>query len=76
MHYYDIHERFGRDNITMGPAGASFHKNGPGNVDHVLWVTMSENGPRIGQITLDGVYDRVGRDLEVKELYNREREEN
>ena len=50
--------------------------NGPGNVDHVLWVTMSENGPRIGQITLDGVYDRVGRDLEVKELYNREREEN
>jgi len=53
-----------------------FHKNGPGNVDHILWVTMSENGPRIGQITLDGVYDRVGRDLEVKELYNREREEN
>ncbi len=76
LHYYDIHERFGRDYITMGPAGASFHKNGPGNVDHVLWVTMTENGPRIGQITLDGVYDRAGRDLEVKELYNREREEN
>ena len=76
LHYYDIQERFGRDYITMGPAGASFHKNGPGNVDHVSWVTMTENGPRIGQITLDGVYDRAGRDLKVKELYNREREEN
>ena len=76
LHYYDIHERFGRDYITMGPAGASFHKNGPGNVDHILWVTMTQGGPRIGQITLDGIYDRAGRDLDVKEMYNRERDEN
>jgi hypothetical protein len=76
LHYYDIQERFDRDYITMGPAGASFHKNGPGNVDHILWVTMTEDGPRIGQITLDGIYDRAGRDLEVKEMYNREREDN
>jgi hypothetical protein len=76
LHYYDILERFGQDYITMGPAGASFHKNGPGNVDHILWVTMTEDGPRIGQITLDGIYDRAGRDLEVKEMYNREREDN
>lgn len=76
LHYYDILERFGQDYITMGPAGASFHKNGPGNVDHILWVTMTEDGPRIGQITLDGIYDRTGRDLEVKEMYNREREDN
>ena len=75
LHYYDIQERFGRDYITMGPAGASFHKDGPGNVDHVLWVTMMEDGPRIAQITLDGIYDRGGRDLEVKEMYNRERGE-
>ena len=37
---------------------------------------MTEDGPRLGQITLDGVYDRAGRDLEVKEMYNREREDN
>lgn len=29
----------------MGPAGASFHKDGPGNVDHILWVTMTADGP-------------------------------
>ncbi|UCF45612.1 MAG: metallophosphoesterase [Myxococcales bacterium] len=75
LHYYDIEERFDRDYITMGPAGASFHKDGPGNVDHILWVTMTEDGPRIAQITLDGIYDRGGRDLEVKEMYDRERGE-
>jgi hypothetical protein len=75
LHYYEIEERFDRDYITMGPAGASFHKNGPGNVDHILWVTMTDEGPRIGQITLDGIYDRAGRDLEVKEMYDRQREE-
>jgi hypothetical protein len=75
LHYYDIEERFGRDYITMGPAGASFHKDGPGNVDHILWVTMTDDGPRIAQVTLDGIYDRKGRDLEIKEMYERKREE-
>ena len=76
LHYYDIQQRFGRDYLAMGPAGASFHKDGPGNVDHILWVTMTDDGPRIAQITLDGIYGRAGRDLEVKEMYKREREEN
>jgi hypothetical protein len=33
---------------------------------------MSEDGPRIAKITLDGIYDRRGRDLDVKDLYDRE----
>ena len=75
LHYYEIEERFDRDYITVGPAGASFHKNGPGNVDHILWVTMTDDGPRIAQITLDGIYDRGGRDLSIKEMYDRARQE-
>lgn len=75
LHYYEIEERFDRDYITMGPAGASFHKNGSGNVDHILWVTMTKDGPRIAQITLDGIYDRGGRDPSTKETYDRERQE-
>jgi len=75
LHYYDIKERFGRDYITMGPAGASFHKDDPGNVDHILRVTMTEDGPRIAQITLDGIYDRGGRDLSTKEIYDRATQE-
>jgi hypothetical protein len=71
LHYYALDERRGRDYITMGPAGASFHKDGPGNVDHILWVTMTEDGPQIGKIALEGIFDRKGRDLSVKEMYDR-----
>jgi hypothetical protein len=71
LHYYDIDERHGHDYITMGPAGASFHHEGAGNVDHILWVTMREDGPEIAKITLDGIYNRQGRDLQLKEMYDR-----
>ena len=71
LHYYDYDELNGRDYITMGPAGASFHHEGPGNVDHIMWVTMGEDGPEFAKITLDGLFDRQGRDLEVKEIYER-----
>jgi len=71
LHYYDYKKRSGVDYITMGPVGASWHKNGPGNVDHLLWVTMKDDGPEIAMITLDGIWDRQGRDLKVKEMYER-----
>jgi len=71
LHYYDYQQRNGVDYITMGPVGASWHKNGPGNVDHILWITMKQNGPEVAMITLDGIWDRKGRDLELKETYER-----
>ncbi len=71
LHYYDYTQRNGRDYITMGPVGASWHKNGPGNVDHILWVTMKKDGPEIAMVTLDGVWDRKGRDLKLKDIYER-----
>jgi len=71
LHYYEIQKRHGRDYITMGPIGASWHKNGPGNVDHLLWVTMKKSAPEIAVITLDGVWDREGRDLKIKDAYER-----
>jgi len=74
LHYYDIEKRNGRDYITMGPAGASWHKDGGGNVDHILWVTMKNNAPEIAKITMDGIYDRQGRSIELKNMYDRESE--
>jgi UDP-2,3-diacylglucosamine pyrophosphatase LpxH len=71
LHYYEIEKRHGRDYIIQGPAGASWHQNGPGNVDHILWITMKDDEPEISQITLDGIWDRQGRDLELKERYER-----
>ncbi len=71
LHYYDYDDIDGVEHITMGPAGASFHHEGPGNVDHVTWVTMTENGPQIANIALKGVFDRKGLDPELFGAYDR-----
>lgn len=56
MHYYKHIQRHGRDYVRMGTTGGSFHQEGPGNLDHVTWVTMKEEGPVIGNISLEGVF--------------------
>jgi hypothetical protein len=71
LHYYDYDQINGREYITMGPAGASFHHDGPGNVDHILWVTMTEDGPELGNVALKGVFDRKGLDPELFGAYDR-----
>lgn len=71
LHYYDYDEIDGREYITMGPAGASFHHEGPGNVDHMTWVTMTDDGPEIGNIALKGVFDRKGLDPDMFGAYDR-----
>ncbi len=71
LHYYDYDEINGVEYITMGPSGASFHHEGPGNVDHITWVTMTESGPQIGNIALKGVFDRKGLDPELFGAYDR-----
>ena len=71
LHYYDYDNIEGVEHITMGPSGASFHKEGPGNVDHVMWVTMTENGPEIANIALKGIFDRKGLDPELFGAYDR-----
>ena len=71
LHYYDYDNIEGKEHITMGPAGASFHKDGPGNVDHIAWVTMTEDGPEIANIALKGIFDRKGLDPELFGAYDR-----
>lgn len=71
LHYYDYDNIDGVEHITMGPAGASFHHEGPGNVDHITWVTMTESGPQIGNIALKGLFDRKGLDPELFGAYDR-----
>ena len=71
LHYYDYDKIDGYEHITMGPAGASFHHDGPGNVDHIMWVTMKENGPEMGNIALKGIFDRKGLDTTLFGAYDR-----
>ncbi len=71
LHYYDYDNIDGYEYITMGPAGASFHHEGPGNVDHIMWVTMTDKGPQIGNIALKGLFDRKGLDPALFGAYDR-----
>jgi hypothetical protein len=71
LHYYDYDNIDGFEYITMGPAGASFHHDGPGNVDHIMWVTMTGDGPQMGNIALKGIFDRKGLDPELFGAYDR-----
>jgi 3',5'-cyclic AMP phosphodiesterase CpdA len=71
LHYYDYDNIDGVEHITMGPAGASFHAEGPGNVDHIMWVTMTDDGPQMGNIALKGIFDRKGLDPELFGAYDR-----
>jgi len=71
LHYYDYDNIDGHEHITMGPAGASFHAEGPGNVDHIMWVTMTEDGPEIANIALKGIFDRQGLDPSLFGAYDR-----
>jgi hypothetical protein len=71
LHYYDYDNIDGREHITMGPTGASFHHEGPGNVDHIMWVTMTDDGPQMGNIALKGLFDRKGLDPELFGAYDR-----
>lgn len=71
LHYYDYDLIDGHEYITMGPAGASFHQEGPGNIDHMTWITMTDEGPQIGNIALKGVFDRKGLDPDMFGAYDR-----
>jgi hypothetical protein len=71
LHYYDYDNINDREYITIGPAGASWHHDGPGNVDHVMWVTMTEDGPEMANIALKGLFDRKGSDTTLFGAYDR-----
>lgn len=58
-HMYNYTERNGRDYITTAMTGAM---NVPrlGAIDHVVWVTVTDHGPKIANLLLNGVIDKYG----------------
>ncbi len=59
-HYYDHTLRNGREYIALGTTGGVWLSTGPGSLDHVAWVTMTDDGPVIANIRLDGLLDQRG----------------
>jgi len=51
-HYYDHERRNNRDYITMGTTGGVWLNDGPGRIDHMLWITMTDEKPVIASMPL------------------------
>ena len=60
VHRYDYKERNNNDYITLATTGGGSALRGPifGQFDHVLWVTMTDDGPVMANLMLDGIFDK------------------
>ena len=58
-HLYNYTERNGRDYITAAMTGA-MNISRLGAIDHLIWVTMTKNGPKIANLLLNGILDKHG----------------
>ncbi|MEW6755844.1 MAG: sugar-binding protein, partial [Candidatus Latescibacterota bacterium] len=58
-HTYTKHERHGSRYFVLATTGGGSGLRGPvfGQFDHVVWVTMTEEGPRVANLMLDGIHD-------------------
>ena len=62
-HTYTYEERQGREYVVLATCGGASSLSGPdsGQFDHITWVTMTDRGPRIAVLPLDGIYDKRGK---------------
>ena len=59
-HTYNYKRRKASDYITMAMTGAAEPGNTVGHMDHVAWVTMTDEGPVVGNLLLNGILDKRG----------------
>jgi len=59
LHIYSKHVRNDSKYFVLATAGGMSALRGPkmGEMDHVVWVTMTDTGPRIANLLLDGILD-------------------
>jgi len=58
-HTYTKYHRNGQSYIMLATTGGASQLSGPvyGQFDHITWVTVTEKGPIIANLALDGIYD-------------------
>ncbi len=62
IHNYRRTSRNGRDYIRLGATGGSYHHpDDAGTYDHVLLVTLTDEGPTFANLLLEGILDVEGR---------------
>jgi 3',5'-cyclic AMP phosphodiesterase CpdA len=58
-HTYHYEQRNGQDYITTATSGA-INLPRPGAMDHVVWITMAKEGPKIVNLLMNGIMDKKG----------------
>ena len=56
-YHYDV--RNGQDYLTTATSGA-INVVRPGAMDHVVWITMTKDGPKIANLLMNGMMDKKG----------------
>lgn len=69
-HRYVKQQRNSHKLFTLATTGGVSRLRGPayGEFDHVMWVTMTEDGPQIANLFLDGIWDENVRTDELRSL--------
>ena len=59
VHHYAKYNRNNGKYFTLGTTGGGSSLRGPqlGEFDHVSWITMTENGPIMANLQLEGIWD-------------------
>lgn len=57
VHHYVQYKRNGRDYYSLATTGggSQLRGNAYGEFDHVMWLTMEQDGPHLANIRLDGI---------------------
>jgi hypothetical protein len=60
LHSLNREERLGREYFTLGTTGGSQNRNDPMALDHLTLVTMTQTGPSIAHLRLEGILKADG----------------
>jgi len=58
-HHYNKYEKHGQSYICLATTGGASELRGTsfGEFDHIVWITMTDKGPIIANLLLDGIFD-------------------
>lgn len=67
FHTYTLHERNESDYFVLATTGGGSSLQGPlfGQFDHVVWVTMTDEGPRVANLMLEGIWHKGVRTAQI-----------
>jgi len=60
FHTYSYNERKGRDYIMLGTTGGGQNESEERSFDHITLVTITDQGPSIANLKLDGILNKAG----------------